>query len=101
MILVLAEVETTPEAVSALEAAFREMEQATRAEPGCHQYVFSQEISNRGKVRVTELWESMDALSAHFATPHMAAFNQAVAGQGPGSVTIKVHELGPELELPR
>ncbi len=49
---------------------------------------------------IVELWESMDALRTHFATPHMARFREVLAGAPPKSMEVKVHELGNQLELP-
>jgi len=100
MIVVLVQVESSAEDIDALSDTLREMEAATRAEAGCHDYSFCQEISDPNRMRVVELWESMEALSLHFATPHMATFNAALASRPPRSMTLKVHELGPELELP-
>lgn len=100
MIVVLVVVESSAEDIEALRDVFVEMERATLAEAGCHEYSFSQGISNPNQMRVVELWESMDALSAHFATPHMANFNAALESRPPKSMTLKVHELGAELELP-
>ena len=100
MIVVLARVETSAADVEALRDVLREMEEATRAESGCHDYSFCQEVSDPDAIRIVELWESMDALAAHFATPHMAKFNAALAGRPPRSMTLKVHELGAELALP-
>jgi len=49
---------------------------------------------------IIELWESMDALSAHFATPHMAKFRESLAGSPPKSMQVKIHGLGQQLEMP-
>ena len=100
MIVVLAEVESSAEAVETLRAALVEMEEATLQEEGCHDYAFCQQISDPDKIRIVERWESMEALTAHFATPHMAAFNAALAAAPPRSMQLKIHELGAELSLP-
>ena len=78
MIVVLAEIEIALENLAPMKEAVREMEKASLAEAGCHEYCFSQELSHPEKLRIVELWESMDALSAHFAMPHMAKFNQTI-----------------------
>lgn len=100
MIIVLAQVESSQESIEALRAALGEMERASRAEPGCHDYTFCQEIGDPNRLRIVELWESMDALREHFATPHMAKFRAAMTGAPPKSMEVKVHELGSQLELP-
>ena len=100
MIVVLAEVEIAAENLGPIKEAVREMEIASLAEAGCREYCFSQELSHPEKLRINELWESMDALEAHFATPHMAKFNQSIAANPPRSMSVKVHELGVERSLP-
>jgi len=100
MIVVLVEVETSAEAIDSLRASLVEMQKASRAEEGCHEYAFSQDIGDPDRMRVVEIWESMDALKFHFGTPHMAEFRKAMAGSAPASMKVKVHELGAQLELP-
>ena len=77
MIAVLVQVESSVEDIESMRDLLVEMEGATRAEAGCHDYVFCQEISDPTRMRVVELWESMDALELHFATPHMATLSSA------------------------
>jgi quinol monooxygenase YgiN len=100
MLNVIGIIETSAEDIEALREVLAEMETASRAEAGCHDYTFTQEISNPNVMRINELWESMEALQAHFATPHMATFNAAVAAHPPRSMTLRVHELGAEVALP-
>jgi len=100
MIIVLAQVESSLESIETLRGALVEMEKASRAEAGCHDYTFSQEFGDPTRLRIVELWESMDALRAHFGTPHMAKFREALGGTPPKSMQVKVHELGKQLELP-
>ena len=101
MIVVLAEIEIAPENLASMKDAIREMEKASLAEAGCHEYCFSQELSHPEKLRIVELWESMDALGAHFGMPHMKTFNEAIGANPPKSMSVKVHELGAEQSLPR
>ena len=70
----------TPENTEAFMEAANEMAAASRAEDGNLEYVFSVEAP--GKVRFFEIWESEEALGAHFTAPHMAAFGAAIAELG-------------------
>ena len=76
------------------------MEEETRKESGCLAYAFSVDVTDPTKVRIFERWESMDALRAHFATPHMAPFGAAVAQIQPKSMDVKVYEIDKEVALP-
>ncbi len=64
-----------------MEAA-RELRHQVRREPGCHGYEYTvdlqspldiQEPVQENRVTLIEKWESLEALQAHLATPHMKA----------------------------
>ena len=101
MIIVLATVESTTEDIENLRQAILDMQTATtETEPGNISYTFTTEIANPGTMRIVEQWESMEALKAHFATPHMADFQKAMAGFPPKSMDVKLYEVAQELEFP-
>lgn len=54
------------------------MVKATNEEAGCLHYAFAQDIADPDLIRISERWESQEALAAHGASPHMAAFNKAM-----------------------
>ena len=92
MIVVNARIEATQETISALKQAILTMEQASQAETGCEDYTFSVELGNTNVLRITEKWDSMDALQAHFATPHMAEFQAAMAAHPPKDASVNFYE---------
>jgi len=92
MIVVNARIEATPETVAALKDAMLAMQSATLAEPGCEDYRFSVELANPGAIRITERWTAKAALQAHFATPHMAAFQAAMQAHPPKEVSACFYE---------
>ncbi|MFT7244785.1 MAG: quinol monooxygenase YgiN [Candidatus Azotimanducaceae bacterium] len=92
MIVVNAEIESTEADIKAMKSVIISMQVASRAEAGCHDYTFSVELSNSTKLRITERWESMAALVAHFATPHMAEFQAAMGAHPPKNVTANFYE---------
>lgn len=100
MITVIARIEADAGSIDALKDAIAAMEDASRAEDGCHEYAFCTEISNPNVVRVVELWENQQALAEHFAAPHMAAFQAAMAEHPLKGATVRVFELGEEIGLP-
>lgn len=56
------------------------MVKATNEEAGCLHYAFAQDIADPDLIRISERWESQEALAAHGASAHMAEFNKAMAG---------------------
>jgi quinol monooxygenase YgiN len=66
------------EAVKAMERVIA----ATLGEPGCIAYSYAEDIREPGLFRVSEQWESREALSAHFAALHMKQWQTERAALG-------------------
>jgi quinol monooxygenase YgiN len=92
MIVVNAIIESTEHSIAALKAAVADMENASRLEAGCLDYTFSVELNNPNVLRITERWETLEALKAHFTVPHMAQFQEGIAAHPPKSTEIKIYE---------
>lgn len=85
MIIVAGEIRTQPGTRSAFMEAVASMVAATLTEPGCRTYAFTPDPDDDDLIRLFELWDDGDALAAHFASAHMADWQQrsrslAVAG---------------------
>ena len=87
MIHVIAAIEVHDGKRDVLIEEFRRIEQVVREEDGCIEYgtaVDAQtdidvQIAERlNVVTVVEKWESVDALKAHLAAPHMVEFRERV-----------------------
>ena len=78
MIVIAGEVKIRPEAREAAVQAGQRMMTATRAEAGCRVYRFSFDFADPALVYIFEEWESEEALTRHFQTPHMAEFQKAM-----------------------
>jgi len=102
MLIVQGEAELPEEgALETVREALQTMVTETRKEPGCIDYGFSVDVCSPTTIRITERWESMEALEAHMKSPHMAAFGAALAKTPPKSMSVKLWEVARELELPR
>ncbi|MGQ3016552.1 putative quinol monooxygenase [Phenylobacterium sp.] len=53
------------------------MLEASRAEDGCLEYAYAEDVAEPGLIRVFEAWRDQAALDAHFQTPHLAAWRAA------------------------
>jgi quinol monooxygenase YgiN len=86
MICVIATIETKAGSRNDLLKVFQNLVSDVRAEKGCIEYVPMIDVpSSMTSVRdnvvtVVEKWESLAALEAHLATPHMAEFRKQTAG---------------------
>lgn len=83
MIHVLAMITAKPGQRDAILQAFAEIIPAVHAEQGCIEYGPATDAEGLGDVQtplgedtfvVVEKWESIEALQAHLAAPHMAAY---------------------------
>ena len=83
MIHVLAIITAKPGMREAILSEFRANMPAVHAEQGCIEYGPAIDAEGMGKIQtpfggdtfvVIEKWESLDALKAHGAAPHMAAY---------------------------
>ncbi len=66
-----------PENLPAAKPHMQAMIDASRAEPSCLHYAYSQDLFDPGLFHVIEQWRDRDALKLHFQTPHMMAWRAA------------------------
>ena len=99
MIVINAAMQTDADSIDAMKEAIAKMETASLAEEGCRDYCFSQELSDPTRMRITERWETLEALAAHFQTPHMADFQAAMAAPPPQGMELFCYEA-PAVDMP-
>ena len=95
MIAVLGSFRFPADKLDAARPLMREVIEATRAEPGCRAYSYAEDVAEPGLFRVTELWDSREALAAHFETPHMREWVERRAALGFFDREVILYELGP------
>lgn len=81
--------------IEAMREAISTMVAASRAEDGCREYAFSVDLADPNILRITECWDSMAALEAHFASPHMAEFRTKMAAHPPRGTDVTFYEATP------
>jgi quinol monooxygenase YgiN len=74
-------------------AAAREMMRETLKEKGCHAYSFTADLADPELMHLFERWESEQALTAHFQTPHMARFQAEIAKLAPKGLEIQKYAI--------
>jgi quinol monooxygenase YgiN len=98
MIVVHATARVKADQLEAAKDAARTMATATEAEAGNISYTFSIDIDDPLRVHLFEEWQTPEALTEHFSTPHMADFVTALGAVLDGGMpTTKyvVSESGP------
>jgi quinol monooxygenase YgiN len=79
MIAILGHIDVEPDKRDALVASTVDLQRATQTdEPGCVIYTISADPADSGRIRIVELWESAEALDAHFAHRNFAAAGAAL-----------------------
>jgi quinol monooxygenase YgiN len=63
-----------PENIEPFRPHMRAMLAASRAEDGCLDYAYAEDVAEPGLIRVFEVWRDQTAIDAHFQAPHMAAW---------------------------
>jgi quinol monooxygenase YgiN len=72
---------------------------ASLAEPGCRAYAYAEDVREPGLFRVSEAWDSREALQAHFATGHMKRWQQEREAHGFHDRDVTAYEAGDPLNL--
>jgi quinol monooxygenase YgiN len=91
-VAVIGQFRLPPENVETARPAMRAVMEATRAEPGCIEYNYAEDVLDPGLIRVSELWDSRAQLAAHMQTPHMAQWGKDRAALGMSGRAIRVFE---------
>ena len=92
MIVVAGTISINPSDMEAYRAAAAPMIEATLAEEGCQTYNFAQSVVDPTEIRIFEIWESNEALEAHFVADHMATFMEALGGLKISNRALAVYE---------
>ncbi len=77
MIYVIATMKIEVDTRELVTVAARPCIEASRAEPGCRRYDLLTEMFDPTAMVFVEEWDSREALEAHFATQHVAAWREA------------------------
>jgi quinol monooxygenase YgiN len=100
MIIVMGEIRIAEGALEPVKGAIATMETESLKESGCEAYSFSTRVSDPTVVHITERWQTMDDLAAHFAEPHMAEFQAALSQVEILGMEVKAYDVKGEVPLP-
>ena len=93
MLLIVGTVKLPPENLALARPAMQAMAQASRAEQGCLEYGYAEDVLVPGLIHVKERWSNQAALDAHFASAHIQAWRSAWPELGIGERNLQVYEV--------
>ena len=76
MILVMGHFRLPPERLAEARPIMQRIVAETLCEQGCIAYSYAEDVGDPGLIRVSEAWDSADALTAHLATAHMLRWRE-------------------------
>ena len=79
MITVIGKIRIPAEQVDTAREALIKAVTATRAEEGCIEYNFAEDLTEPGVIRISEVWDDKERLTPHFQSAHMVEFMAAAA----------------------
>lgn len=92
MIVVVGQFRFPAERMDDARPVMRKVIEATRAEQGCVQYNYGEDVLDPGLIRVSELWQSRKQLDAHMQMPHMAQWQRDRTALGLSERDIMVYD---------
>lgn len=69
------------------------MVESSRAEDGCIEYIYAEDVFEPGLIYVRELWAEQDALTRHLHSRHLAEWRAAWPELGIGDRHLRVYEV--------
>jgi len=74
--------------------AMLRMVSASRAEAGCEEYCYAEDVLEPGLIHVKELWRDQAALDKHFQSEHLTLWRASWASLGIGDRALRVYDVG-------
>lgn len=99
MLLILGTIRLPAAQLAAARPAMAAMVEATRAETGCLDYSYAEDVLDPGLIHITERWTSRAALDAHLQSAHIAAWRAHWPALGIGERNLFLYEAGEPEQL--
>jgi quinol monooxygenase YgiN len=99
MLVIAGTVRVPPQNLDRFRPHMLAMLEASRAEDGCIEYSYAEDVAESGLIRVFEAWRDQAALDAHFATPHMAEWRAQWPSFGVSDRRLFAYEIAQQRAL--
>ncbi len=94
VLLVVGTIRLPVEKLAQARPVMAKMIAASRAEDGCSDYAYAQDLFDPGLIHVRESWRDQAALDRHFTSPHIAEWRASWPDLGITDRALQVYEVG-------
>lgn len=94
MLLIIGTVRLPADNVPNALPAMKRMAEESRAEDGCIEYGYAEDVLDAGLIHVKEIWRDQAALDRHFASDHIAEWRAQWPVLGIGDRNLRVYDVG-------
>ncbi|HXZ87669.1 MAG TPA: putative quinol monooxygenase [Candidatus Binataceae bacterium] len=94
MLLVVGTFRLPAEKLNDARPVMERMISASRAEDGCEEYCYAEDVLDAGLIHVKELWRDQATLNRHLASKHIASWRSTWPEFGIGGRDLRVYEVG-------
>lgn len=72
----------------------KQVVEGSRAEQGCLEYVYAEDVFEAGLIHIKELWSDQAALDRHATSQHIAEWRAAGPDLGVSDRNLRLYEVG-------
>ena len=94
MLLIVGTIRLPAEKLDAARPFMKRMADASRAEEGCVDYRYAEDVFDPGLIHVKEMWTDQAALDRHFASRHIAEWRSSWPTLGIKDRDLRLFEVG-------
>ncbi|MGA2907439.1 MAG: putative quinol monooxygenase [Terracidiphilus sp.] len=94
MLLIVGTVRLSAESIEDARPRMAAMIQASRAEAGCLEYCYAEDVLEAGLIYIKERWTNRSALDDHFKSDHLAAWRETWQSLGIRDRKLYLYEVG-------
>ena len=94
MLLIVGTIRLPAENLRVARPVMAAMVKASKAESGCLEYSYAEDVLDAGLIHVKERWTDRASLDAHLNSPHLASWRAHWPGLGIGDRHLRLYEVG-------
>ncbi|WP_112945208.1 MULTISPECIES: putative quinol monooxygenase [unclassified Rhizobium] len=98
MLLIVGTIRLPHENLALARPVMQRMVEMSRAEDGCLDYSYAEDVLEPGLVHVTERWRDQASLDRHFQTAHLSDWRAAWPALGIHDRKLQSYEVGAQRE---